>query len=137
MMKVVGRFGLQALDIGFFIFHTVLVLFNVLGWIWPKTRRWNLYTLLATAGSWFVMGIWYGLGYCICTDWHFAVREKLGYQDDSPTYMHLIIKMTTGADLDQKLVESGTAIGFAFALLMSLYTNFAFRKKSQTERNSA
>ena len=60
-----------------------------------------LFTLLATAASWFVMGIWYGIGYCLCTDWHWQVRQQLGYQDDSPTYIHLMIKLLTGADLDR------------------------------------
>lgn len=132
-----GRFGLQVLDIAFWVFHTGLVVFNLVGWIWPKTRRWHLATVLATAASWFIMGIWNGLGYCICTDWHFQVRQQLGYQDDSPTYIHLLIKILTGADLNQSLVETGTAVGFVFALVMSLATNFALRKKTQTERNPA
>jgi hypothetical protein len=49
----------KILDIGFICFHTLLILFNLLGWIWASTRRWNLYTLLATGFSWFVLGIWY------------------------------------------------------------------------------
>jgi hypothetical protein len=133
----VSRLGLQALDIGFFLFHTILVLFNVLGWIWPKTRRWNLYTLLATATSWFVMGIWYGVGYCLCTDWHFQVRRQLGYVDDSPTYIHLIVKMLTGANLDVGLVQTATAAGFAFALVMSVYTNIRFRPSADKKQATA
>jgi hypothetical protein len=133
----VSRLGLQLLDIGFFVFHTGLVLFNVLGWIWPKTRRWNLYALLATSISWFVMGIWYGLGYCLCTDWHFQIRRELGYADDSPTYIHLVIKMLTGADLDAGFVQTGTAVGFVFALVMSLITNFAVARLRKPNPNSA
>jgi len=133
----VSRLGLQALDIGFFIFHTALVLFNLLGWIWRKTRRWNLYTLLATAFSWFLMGIWFGVGYCLCTDWHFQIRRQLGYVDDSPTYIHLIVKMLTGANLDAGLVQTATAAGFVFALVMSLYTNIRFRPAADKRQASA
>lgn len=132
-----GRFGLQVLDIAFWVFHTGLVLFNLFGWIWPKLRRWHLATILATAASWFVMGIWYGIGYCLCTDWHFQIRHQLGYQDDSPTYVHLMIKLLTGANLDPNLVQNGTAIGFVFGLMMSLYTNFALPRKHKTQRNPA
>ncbi|MEO5906489.1 MAG: DUF2784 family protein, partial [Saprospiraceae bacterium] len=64
----------ELLDYFFFFFHTSLILFNCFGWIFPKLRRWNLITLLLTAFSWFVLGIWFGLGYCVCTDWHWAVR---------------------------------------------------------------
>lgn len=132
-----GRFGLQALDIVFFAFHTALVLFNILGWIWPKTRRWNLYTLLSTAASWFVMGLWYGIGYCLCTDWHWQVRQQLGYQDDSPTYIHLMIKLLTGADLDANLVANGTAVGFALAIICSIAANLKSAKAADPQPNSA
>lgn len=137
MIDVMGRVGLQILDIAFWVFHTGLVIFNLVGWIWPKTRKWHLATILATAASWFIMGIWYGLGYCLCTDWHFQVRRELGYVDDSPTYVHLMIKLLTGADHDVNLVTNGTAIGFAFGLIMSLYTNFAIPRKSKSQRNPA
>lgn len=117
------RLGLQVLDIGFFVFHTGLVLFNVLGWAWAKTRRWNLATLGLTAMSWFVMGIWFGWGYCICTDWHFQIRHQLGYADDSKTYIQLLVKILTGANLDAGLVQTITAAGFVFGVVMSVALN--------------
>lgn len=129
------RFLLHAADISFFAFHTGLVLFNLLGWIWRRTRRWNLYMLAATAVSWFVMGIWYGLGYCLCTDWHFRIRNALGYDDDSPTYIHLLIKLMTGLDLDSSVVQTGTAVGFVFALTMSLLANFGPRSRPRIASN--
>jgi hypothetical protein len=132
-----GQLGLKALDIAFFVFHTALVLFNLLGWIWPKTRRWNLYTLLATATSWFLMGIWYGIGYCLCTDWHFQIRRQLGYQDESPTYIHLMIKLMTGADLDPALVQAGTAAGFVLALICSIVANCKFPRTADPQPGSA
>lgn len=121
---------LQVADIGFFVFHTGLVLFNLFGWAWKKTRRWNLYTLLATAFSWFVMGLWYGMGYCICTDWHMSIRRQLGYHDDSHTYIQLMVKLLTGANLDTGLVETITAAGFVFALVMSVATNLRDRHRT-------
>jgi hypothetical protein len=120
---------LRALDLAFFIFHTGLIVFNLVGWAFPRTRRWQLYTLAATALSWFVMGFWRGIGYCLCTDWHFQVRRQLGYSDDSPTYVHLLIKSMTGANLDHNLVQSGTAMGFAFCLLMGIYANFILPRR--------
>jgi len=122
---------LQALNVAFFTFHTGLIVFNLVAWAFPKTRRWQLYTLVATALSWFVMGFWRGIGYCLCTDWHFRVRRELGYSDDSPTYVHLLIKSLTGADLDPNVVQSGTAIGFAFCLAMGIYANFILPRRSR------
>jgi Protein of Unknown function (DUF2784) len=133
----VSQFTLQVLDIVFLVFHTALVLFNLLGWIWPKTRRWNLYCLAATAISWFVMGYWYGLGYCICTDWHFSIRRQLGYQDDVQTYIQLIIKMLSGYKLDANLIQTITGLGALFATVMSVATNLRDWKNRKSSRLTA
>jgi hypothetical protein len=119
------------LDITFIVFHTVLILFNLLGWIWKVSRRWNLSTLVITAFSWFILGIWYGFGYCPCTDWHWQVRRELGYADMPNSYIKFLIELLTGIDLSPALVNAATAILFFAALLMSLYVNFRdFEKKS-------
>ncbi|HCN84632.1 MAG TPA: DUF2784 domain-containing protein, partial [Sphingobacteriaceae bacterium] len=86
----------QFLNIFFFVFHTLFTVFNVVGWIFPKTRRLHLITMSLTAFSWFILGIWYGWGYCFCTDWHWDVREKLGYHDRSNSYIHFLILKLTG-----------------------------------------
>ena len=44
------------LDKFFFVFHSSIILFNLFGWIWRKTRRWNLLLILLTAASWTFLG---------------------------------------------------------------------------------
>ena len=39
---------LMAANYLFFIFHNVLIAFNLFGWIWRPTRPWNLLTLALT-----------------------------------------------------------------------------------------
>lgn len=118
------------LDIGFIIFHTALILFNLFGWIWDTTRRWNLAILLLTAFSWFGLGIWYGFGYCPSTDWHWQVRRELGYTDMPNSYIKFLIEQLTGLNLSAALVDTATAIFFFLALIISLYVNFRdFKKK--------
>jgi len=85
-----------ALNIAFFVFHTALILFNVFGWAWARTRRWNLVTLLATAFSWGAMGIWKGFGYCLITDWHWRVREAMGIRENSSSYFVLLVQTLSG-----------------------------------------
>jgi hypothetical protein len=87
---------LVLLDLGFFVFHTLLIGFNMFGWIWQKTRFWHLVTMGLTAFSWFVMGAIYGFGYCFCTDWHFQVRERLGYHDTETSYVQLLAHRVFG-----------------------------------------
>jgi hypothetical protein len=120
----------QFLNYFFFAFHTVLILFNILGWMFHKTRRWNLLTLLLTGASWFILGIWYGWGYCFCTDWHWDVRERLGYIDHSSSYIHFLVLELTGIDVPKELVDDITVAVFFFALIMSLVLNARdFRKR--------
>lgn len=112
----------------FFIFHIILILFNLFGWIPRKLRRWNLAALLLTAFSWFVLGIFYGFGYCFLTDWHWQVREQLEYATDSNSYIHFLITELTDISVSEKLVDIFTAIFFFAALATSVYVNIKGRK---------
>ena len=88
-------------------------------------------TLSLTAFSWFVLGIWYGWGYCFCTDWHWDVREKLGYEDRSVSYIHFLILKISGLNLNPQLVERATLLIFMVCFVLSLWYN---RKTSKQER---
>jgi hypothetical protein len=118
----------------FFVFHTVFTLFNMVGWLFASTRKWNLVTLLLTAFSWFVLGIWYGWGYCFCTHWHWNVREQLGYHDQQSSYIHFLLLKLTGINFDRQLVEWVTLIVFLVSLAMSIWMNLRDwkRKKKHT-----
>jgi hypothetical protein len=119
---------LQFLNIFFFVFHTVFTLFNLAGWAFRKTRKLHLITMLLTAFSWFILGIWYGWGYCVCTDWHWSVRERLGIHDRSNSYIHFLILKLTGADLDQKFVENATLVLFILSFLLNIILTIRARK---------
>jgi len=119
---------LQLLDIFFVVFHTSLILFNMLGWIWEKTRLANLVVLLLTGGSWLFLGLIVGtLGYCPLTDWHFRILERLGKTDLPNSYMKYLVDRLTGLDLDTGLVDSVTLFGLITALVVSLIINYTLR----------
>lgn len=118
---------LQFIDYFFILFHSVLILFNVLGWIVPKWRFAHLISLSITAFSWFALGIWYGIGYCPFTDWHWKVRQLLGYDDQSNSYIHFLILNITGINLPENWVDTTTVIVFFMAFSISLY--FALKKR--------
>ena len=111
------------LDTFFLVFHSSLILFNVLGWMWKKTRRANLATLLLTAGSWVVLGFWKGFGYCPSTDWHWQVRRQLGKGDLPSSYMKFLADTLLGVDLAAGWVDALTIAGLLLALAASLYLN--------------
>ncbi|MDZ7361838.1 MAG: DUF2784 domain-containing protein [candidate division KSB1 bacterium] len=120
------------LDKFFFIFHALFIAFSLFGWTWKKTRRANLAVLFLIAGSWFVLGIWYGIGYCPCTDWHWQVRMKLGHYDMPTSYVKFLIDSITGLDLNAKLVDILTLTSYLLALAASVFTNLSARKQKQT-----
>ena len=118
-----ARPELLALNVAFFVFHTALILFNVFGWIPSKTRRWNLATLLVTLFSWTVMGIWFGQGYCICTDLHWRVRREMGIDDRADSYLVLLVRMLSGWDPPPALVNNVAAGVFIVSLTLSIGLN--------------
>ena len=93
-----------ALNTGFFVFHTAWMVFNCAGWIWRRTRPWQLATVSLTALSWVGLGFWYGWGYCPCTDWHWQVRARLGL-DNPPSYVQLLIREIAGVDPGPQLAN--------------------------------
>ena len=113
----------QALDIFFVVFHTSLVAFNLTGWIWEKTRRLHLLTILLTCLSWFGLGIFYGFGYCPSTDWHWQVKRKLGEVDLPASYVKYYLDMVTGLDWNPLVVDLTVAVLGTGALTISAILN--------------
>lgn len=114
---------LKIIDVFFIGFHTILILFNVFGWLVPRWRFANFISLSLTAFSWFILGIWFGWGYCICTDWHWQIRDMLGYSNMSSSYIHFLILELANIEMSAKLVDAYTAIVFFAAFLISIYLN--------------
>ena len=110
----------QLIDKFFFVFHASIILFNLTGWIWRKTRILHLTVVGLTAFSWFVLGIWYGLGYCPCTDWHWQVREKLGYQDMPSSYIQFLLRTLTPLNLPDATVDAAVMVFFIVPIGLSV-----------------
>lgn len=127
---------LKFFDLFFIGFHTTLILFNVFGWLVPRWRVANLITLSLTAFSWFVLGIWYGWGYCFCTDWHWQVREMLGYKDMSSSYIHFLILELTNIDVPVDRVDAFTVIIFFAAFAISITLNLRKWRDNRKDRKT-
>lgn len=113
----------------FLAFHSALILFNLFGWVWRKTRIAHLITISLTLLSWGFLGIWYGWGYCPLTDWHWQVLERLGTVGLPNSYISYLLDRLFGWRPDQKWVDAGT-LGFTLlAFGMSIWVNW--RKKSR------
>ncbi len=122
------------LNIFFFVFHTCIILFNLFGWIWKKTRLANLILLSLTAFSWFLLGIWYGYGYCPSTDWHWQVRMKLGIYDMPSSYLEFLFETFTGLDVSRTLVDIFALIFLVVAFCASIVLNIRDWKRRKTAK---
>jgi len=125
------------LDIFFMFFHSLLILFNLFGWIWKRTRIYNLIVLGLTGASWSLLGLIVGIpGYCPLTDWHFNVLEKLGKTGLPNSYMKYLADRITGLNINPSLVDSVTLYAFIAALALSIYLNLRnlLKKKSLQNR---
>jgi hypothetical protein len=112
------------LDIFFIIFHSSLVIFNLFGWIFRKTRILNLITLTLTGASWLFLGLIVGtLGFCPLTEWHFNILLKLGERNLPNSYIKYLIDRITGLDINASLVDKITLYSFLTALSISIFLN--------------
>lgn len=121
--------GLQILDVFLTICHMVIVGFNLLGWIWKKTRMANFIVMTITAACWFILGIWYGIGYCPVTDWQWQIKEKLGERDLPNSFVKYWADKLTGTDVNTQFIDVLIAVCFAVALIISVYLNFFAKQK--------
>lgn len=109
----------RILDAAFFLIHTTLIVFIAGGWTWKRARRVHLAVVAATLFSWFGLGLFYGIGFCPCTDWHWEIRERLGHTDLPESYIKFLLDTITGLDLNAGLVDGATFIVFATAAVLS------------------
>lgn len=122
------------LNIFFFVVHTAYTAFNLTGWIWHSTRRWHLFSLLLTLASWFGLGIWYGWGYCPCTDWHWEVRAELGYHDSANNYIEFLWETFTGIPIATNQMEVLLVVAMAVLTVLSLALNIRDVRKHRRSR---
>lgn len=115
---------LRTADAAFFVFHGLVVIVNVFGWIPRRTRRVHRIVMAATAFSWFALGplLGYGVGYCFCTDWHWRIRRALGH-DDAGNYVQLLFRaagISLSADASSVLAYGAFAFAGAAALVLAV-----------------
>ena len=120
------------LDYFFLVFHSGLVLFNLTGWIWRKTRRLHLFVISLTFLSWFGLGLFYGWGYCPSTDWHFQVKRKLGETGLPNSYVKYYLDRLSGFAWDPFVVDAIVLILGLGALAASVWLNWRDWSHSQS-----
>jgi hypothetical protein len=106
------------------IVHFGIVGFNLFGWIPMATRKAHFISIVLTAASWFILGIWFGTGYCPFTDWQWSVKERLGERNLPSNFIEYYAEKITGKDFDPAFINGVITICFVLAALLSIYVNF-------------
>lgn len=125
---------LRFLNVFFIVFHTLLIFFNLFGWMFKRLRKANLIVLLLTGGSWFILGIFYGIGYCPLTEYHWQVLHKLGQYNLPDSYISFLVEKLTGFLPDAKITDIVTVVLYFTALVISVWVNI--RKKKSVKDHS-
>jgi len=120
--------GLKLLDALLTLVHFVVIGFNLFGWIWKRTRKLHFIVVCATAACWFILGIWFGIGYCPITDWDWQIKEKLGEHNLPNSFIKYYADLIIGHSVNALLIDILTATGFFVAALLSVYFNFIQKK---------
>jgi hypothetical protein len=123
--------GLRILDLLLTLLHFVIIGFNLLGWIWKRTRKLHLIVVCATAACWFILGIWFGIGYCPITDWDWQIKEKLGEHNLPDSFIKYYADIIVGHSVSASLIDTLTAAGFFMAALLAVYFNFIQKRVSR------
>ena len=117
-------FVLHALDIFLTVLHIVVILFNLTGWIWKKTRRLHLVLVTLTFVSWFLLGLFFGWGYCFLTDWHWDVKHRLGETNLPSSFITYAANAVSNRSVDPQLTDMVTLVSFLVVLVITLGVNF-------------
>ena len=120
------------LDIFFLTIHSLLIVFNLFGWIWKPLRIANLISLLLTLSSWVILGFFYGFGYCPLTDWHWKVLRHLGESDIPASYIKYLADRIFGYNFNPVFVDYCTGSFFTVAFVASIAVNiYSFNNKNR------
>ncbi len=103
-------------------------------WIWQRTRKVHLVVILATAFSWFVMGIWYGWGYCFLTDWEWDIKRQLGENDLPNSFIHYLANNTLSLNISAEILDGLTLVVFIIAFFLSVILNIMDYKANRLHR---
>ncbi len=118
---------LHLTDLLLTLLHLAIISFNLFGWIWKP--RLHLTLVLLTLACWFVLGIWFGWGYCPVTDLQWRVKESLGEKDLPGSFIKYYADWICGRPISAALIDKLTAACFFSAVLISIYINFFRRRK--------
>ena len=122
---------LQLLNIIIGVFHVLLIVACLIGWIFPRTRKAHLILMGVVVGCWFLLGLQYGIGYCPVTDWHWQVKTKLGEGPLPNSFIKYLWDHIFATPISPKAADNLTFGAFFVSLIPALYLNWSGKAKQK------
>lgn len=120
------------LDIFLLFLHLAVILFCLFGLFFKFFRRLHLIFMVLIAFSWFGLGIFYGLGYCPFTDWHWQIKYSLGYKNLPNSYVQYLLTNYAGLSLQDTTVDIITLVAYIILLSFSIFINIMQNQAGRT-----
>ena len=119
---------LKTFDIFFELIHILVILFSLIGWVFPKSRRLHRYHLAIILISWLGLGYFYGFGYCFLTDWHWQIKAEMGVLNLPSSYITYLLEKINLNMFSEKTVEYATALILLLSIFANLYLSYKDHK---------
>ncbi len=71
--------------------HIILILWILIGWSIKKIRIFHFITINIILFFWFIVGFFYGFGYCPLTDYHWKIKSILGEKNLPYSYISYLL----------------------------------------------
>ena len=120
----VSKSILQLADWLLHALHIAVMLFCITGWFFPETRNANLLLIVLIAMSWFGLGAFFGYGYCAITALQWRIKNQLGDQPETGSFVKYQLDSITGRSFDENMVNKLTQVSFYVSALASLYLSY-------------
>lgn len=118
------KFWLKTADVFLFWAHALVAAGCAFGWLLAGAEKWHLALVIVIGFSWYGLGLRYGIGYCVLTDWQWRVRKKLGETPEHGSFVQLLLERASGLHLNAKQVKLFAYAVYWVSAVISIYINF-------------
>ena len=121
-MSKPGRYY-RLIDGLFHSVHIFIILFVATGWIFSALLPYHLALISLTLACWFILGIWFGFGYCPISDWHWKFKGAVGEGRPDGSYIYVVLQRFSQRKLNAAVVDKVVLIGTLAIMGISLFLN--------------
>jgi Protein of Unknown function (DUF2784) len=125
-MKTERSWGYRIANAASHALHIAIIVFVAIGWLIPVLQLPHLFLIASTLVCWFVLGFWFGFGYCPITDWHWKIKDKWGEGRPQTSYIHSGLEFLLGKSLSTRNVDLSVGTGTVVIAVIAVIKYFTF-----------